>query len=106
MRNRELSVQLKAALAEVGRLRGSIGRLLESVGHAEGHDARLLLIDVRRWLERLVQHQPEPTSRSPDRTTADIQRLADVCADYYERNGTWPLWATEQLVTLLRAGKP
>jgi hypothetical protein len=39
-----------------------------------------------------------------DRTTADIQRLADVVMDYMERNGTPPMWATETLCRMLIKG--
>jgi hypothetical protein len=60
---------------------------------------RLAVAEIRE------RRESELPNRAPDRTTADIQRLADVVLDYMERNGAPPMWATETLCRLIKGGK-
>lgn len=50
---------LALAREEIRRLRGSIERMLTSLDIADGHDPRLLLIDLKRWLRSAIDAAKE-----------------------------------------------
>lgn len=65
------------------------------------------LCELRRVEELVFQLAQEiDLLRAEFAPNRDIARLADICRGYQQRNGVYPMWATESLLNLLPKEEP